>query len=43
LPQGHASAHATGEDLTKHRNLGWISPWVSPTAGGGAAGVVGAF
>jgi hypothetical protein len=43
LPQGHASAHATTGDITKPAKFGWISPWVAPAAGGGAAGVVGAF
>lgn len=45
LPQGHASAHATtGEsDHTNPAKTGWISPWVAPAAGGGAAGLIGAF
>ncbi|MEO7109721.1 MAG: hypothetical protein ABI183_04700, partial [Polyangiaceae bacterium] len=44
LPQGHASAHATtGDDSTKPAKLGWISPWIAPAAGGGAAGFIGAF
>jgi hypothetical protein len=44
LPQGHASAHVTtGQDSTKPAKLGWISPWVAPAAGGGAAGFLGAF
>jgi hypothetical protein len=43
LPQGHASAHATTGDNLKPAKNGWISPWVAPAAGGGAAGFVGAF
>jgi hypothetical protein len=43
LPQGHASAHATTGDTMKPAKTGWISPWLAPAAGGGAAGLVGAF
>ncbi|MEO8875738.1 MAG: hypothetical protein ABI461_09145, partial [Polyangiaceae bacterium] len=43
LPAGKASAHATTGQSTKPANSPWISPWVAPAAGGGAAGLSGAF